>query len=166
MLLILLNFCWGESGRISEEVEEICFVECSRSGQGLGRMSGCSVSVSQSCPFCHPSFPAVSRVAISCHAREVSPPSKKKKKKKKEKCSFNPSFVLILGIFRTVGGLGELLWDRDTGLCHLLLKVTLFHPCSLLRMGEKSKLNSWRRGERSQVNVELLERAGVTSGVK
>lgn len=99
MLLILLNFCWGESGRISEEVEEICFVECSRSGQGLGWMSGCSVSVSQSCPLCHPSFPAVSRVAISCHAREVSPPSKKKKKKK-EKCSFNPSFVLILGIFQ------------------------------------------------------------------
>lgn len=97
---------------------------------------------------------------------EKSPHPPKKKKKKKEKCSFNPSFVLILGIFRTVGGLGELLWDRDTGLCHLLLKVTLFHPCSLLRMGEKSKLNSWRRGERSQVNVELLERAGVTSGVK
>lgn len=112
--------------------------------------------------------PFLSCCLKSCHFLpcQRSLPTLQKKKKKKEKCSFNPSFVLILGIFRTVGGLGELLWDRDTGLCHLLLKVTLFHPCSLLRMGEKSKLNSWRRGKRSQVNVELLERAGVTSGVK
>lgn len=89
MLLILLNFCWGESGRISEEVEEICFVECSRSGQGLGRMSGCSVSVSQSCPFCHPSFPAQAPSRLSQELPfpampEKSPHPPKKKKKEGE----------------------------------------------------------------------------------
>lgn len=112
--------------------------------------------------------PFLSCCLKSCHflpCQRSLPTLQKKKKRRRSAVLIHP-LSSSWGFFRTVGGLGELLWDRDTGLCHLLLKVTLFHPCSLLRMGEKSKLNSWRRGERSQVNVELLERAGVTSGVK